>query len=132
MHELVIFYDGACPLCLREMQLLQSADSDQKLHFEDINSKLFHSKYPVINRDRANRVLHGMLADGSIILGLDVTCKAWTLVGKGQWVSYLRWPLLKQISDMVYLVFAKYRYPISRLVTGQKRCDSCTLSSKTP
>ena len=132
MHELIIFYDGACPLCMREMQLLQGADNDQKIRFADINSELFQAQYPVIDKDSANRVLHGMLADGSIILGLDVTCKAWDLVGKGRWISCLRWPLLKQISDLVYSVFAKYRYPISRWITGQQRCDSCTLGSKTP
>ena len=132
MQELTIFYDGACPLCLKEMQHLHRADRLEKIRFEDINCKQFQTHYPAVDKHSANRILHGMLADGSIILGLDVTCKAWGLVGKGRWISYLRWPLIKQISDLVYLVFARYRYPISRWITGQQRCDSCTLDRKSP
>ncbi len=130
MHELTIFFDGACPLCLKEMQHLYRADGLQKICFVDINTEVFEAQYPDIDKESANKILHGKLADGSLILGLDVTCKAWNLVGKGRWISFLRWPIIKPMADLAYLLFAKYRYPISRWLTGQQRCPSCRLERK--
>jgi predicted DCC family thiol-disulfide oxidoreductase YuxK len=127
MVELRIFYDGGCPLCLAEMKHLLSLDIKQSIDLVDINQQGFEKKYPAINKQKADAILHGQLADGSIILGLDVTHKAWSLVGKGHWTSMLRWPLIRIFADLVYLIFAKYRHPLSRLFTGKSRCESCSL-----
>ena len=127
MVELRIFYDGGCPLCLSEMKHLLSLDVEHSIDLVDINQPGFEEKYPVINKEKADAILHGQLADGSIILGLDVTHKAWSLVGKGRWTAILRWPVVRIFADWAYLVFAKYRHPLSRLITGKSRCESCSL-----
>jgi predicted DCC family thiol-disulfide oxidoreductase YuxK len=130
--ELTIFYDGGCPLCMKEMRHLHKADIKNTIQFVDINAHDFESNYPTINKEEANRILHGWLADGSLLLGLDVTYKAWSLVGKGGWIAVLRWPLIKPLADLGYRFFAKYRNSISWWFTGQKRCDSCQLDRKSP
>jgi len=130
MSELKIFYDGACPLCLAEMRHLLNLDTQHKIDLVDINQQDFEEKYPDINKNKADAILHGQLADGSIILGLDVTHKAWSLVGKGYRTAILRWPLIRHFADLAYLFFAKYRHPISRLITGKSRCESCSLERK--
>jgi predicted DCC family thiol-disulfide oxidoreductase YuxK len=127
MVELRIFYDGGCPLCLSEMKQLLSLDVEQSIDLVDINQPGFEEKYPVINKEKADAILHGQLADGSIILGLDVTHKAWSLVGKGRWTAILRWPVVRIFADWAYLVFAKYRHSLSQLITGKSRCESCSL-----
>ena len=76
MAELKIFYDGGCPLCLSEMKHLMKLDQQQKIDLVDINQESFQAKYPNINREKADRILHGQLANGKILLGLDVTHKA--------------------------------------------------------
>ena len=67
-----------------------------------------------------------------MLLGLDVTAMAWGLTGKHCWVKLLRLPLIKPVADKTYLAFAKNRYRISYLLTGQKRCtaDSCSIEPK--
>ncbi|MGB2287813.1 MAG: DCC1-like thiol-disulfide oxidoreductase family protein, partial [Porticoccaceae bacterium] len=60
----------------------------------------------------------------------DVTYRAWVLVGKRKWVAVLRWPLIKGFADIGYLFFARNRYTISRLLTGQSRCDSCNIDRR--
>ena len=127
MVELKIFYDGGCPLCLAEMKHLLSLDINQSIDLVDINQQGFEEKYPEINKRKADAILHGQLANGSIIVGLDVTHKAWTLVGKGHWTAILRWPVIRFFTDLAYLIFAKYRHPLSRLITGKSRCESCSL-----
>lgn len=108
-----IFYDGLCPLCLREMQHLQRLDRTQRLDLQDINAADFAERFPHIDPVQADRILHGELTDGRLLYGLDVTVLAWRLVGRGRWVSFLRWPLIRPVADRVYLFFARHRHRIS-------------------
>ncbi len=122
--ELTIFYDGRCPLCASEMKQLRQLDDAGKLYLEDINQPDFKQRFPHIDPVEADRVLHGELANGTLIYGLDVTQQAWALVGRHQWLKLLRLPLIRWFADLGYLFFARYRRQISRLLTGSSRCDT--------
>jgi predicted DCC family thiol-disulfide oxidoreductase YuxK len=128
--RLTIFYDGGCPLCMAEMRQLQASDRDGKLVFVNLHDVDFSERYPHIDPVRADRLLHGQLESGELLHGLDVTCLAWSLVGKHKWLSVLRWPILRPLSDLAYRLFARYRHGISRLLTGRPRCTSCTLPDR--
>lgn len=128
MTELTIFYDAGCPLCAREIGHLERLDNAKKLAFEDIYAPLFTERFPHINLLKADRILHGQWQDGAMIYGLDVTYHSWALVGKGHWVAILRWPLFKQLAELGYRFFARYRHRISALLTGKPRCDRCDVS----
>ena len=130
MTQLKIFYDGGCPLCLTEMKHLMRSDRQKQIDLVDINQQNFHQKYPHIDPVEADRILHGELADGTILFGLDVTHKAWSLVGKGKWTAIIRWPVIRHVADFFYRQFARHRHFISRLITGKKRCESCSLERK--
>ena len=130
MSELKIFYDGGCPLCLAEMKHLFKLDQQKKIELVDIHQDEFENKYPHIIREEADKILHGELADGTILLGLDVTHKAWSLVGKGKWTAILRLPFVSFIADFAYLQFARHRHFLSRLITGKERCESCSLEKE--
>ncbi len=128
--SLTIFYDGRCPLCLAEMRQLHALNKQGKLRFEDIHAENFQQRFPDINSDAAARILHGRLETGELLLGLDVTHRAWSLVGKKRWLAALRWPLIRPVADLAYRVFARHRYRLSRLLTGQARCQSdCRLGA---
>ena len=128
MAELTIFYDGGCPLCVSEMRHLSQLDRGQKICLENIYADDFSQRFPHINQQKADKILHGQLASGEMIYALDVTYQAWSLVGKRHWVAPLRWPLVKQAAHLFYLLFARYRAPISRLLTGSDRCELCSIS----
>jgi predicted DCC family thiol-disulfide oxidoreductase YuxK len=130
MMELTIFYDGTCPLCLNEMQQLKRYDSLNRIGLEDINAHDINLRFPELDVVRANTVLHGLEADGSWLYGLDVTAKAWGMMGKHRWIKLLRMPVIKPIADMAYLAFARNRYRVSYLLTGQKRCSNGTCNIK--
>ena len=128
MTRLTLFYDGRCPLCVAEMTRLAALDGRRALAFEDINGEDFSRRYPSIDPVAANRVLHGWDENGSLLLGLDVSCRAWQLVGKHRWMAALRWPLIRPLADLGYRVFARHRYFFSRLFTGQPRCaERCAI-----
>jgi len=115
MPALTVFFDGQCPLCAREIQALKKLDQQQALQFEDIHAADFQSRFPAIDIIDADRKLHGLRSDGQLIYGLDVTAQAWALVGKHRWLSGLRLPVIRQVSDVVYWVFARFRHPIGKL-----------------
>lgn len=128
-EQLVIFYDGLCPLCVAEMKQLDELDKDNRILFENVQTDDFEKRYPNINPHEANQILHGLYRQ-KLILGLDVTYQAWKIVGKKKWIAMLRWPIIRWFADKAYLVFAKHRYRISFLLTGKERlslaeCQQC-------
>lgn len=127
--KLTIYYDEYCPLCVAEMSKLKVHDTQKQIQFSGVQSLTTEELAIFENQESLMGKLHGKLPDGSIITGLDVTHEAWRLAGKGWLVAPLRWPLLKPLADILYLFFARYRYQISFLLTGKKRCESCSIKS---
>ena len=124
MADLTLFYDGTCPLCVNEINHLKRLDQKQRIAFEDIHAENFTGRYPDVDRDEASTILLGDV-HGQRIRGLDVTHRAWSLVGRGWITAPLRWPLIRPVADRVYLWFAPRRYRISGWLTGRQRCQSC-------
>ncbi|MDP2283741.1 MAG: DUF393 domain-containing protein [Pseudohongiella sp.] len=124
MSALRVYYDGLCPLCTKEINHIKRLDKQGLLDMQDINAADFAQRFPHIDAVKADRILHGELPDGRIILGLDVTCMAWALVGKGHWFAFMRWPLIKPVADQVYLYFAKHRHRISGWFGRPSVCES--------
>lgn len=120
-----LFYDGQCPLCMKEIDLLQHYNTEQRLQLVDIHSEAFESLYPQIDKHAADRLLHAIGHNGQLLTGLDANVAVWQAVGKHRWLKALRWPVIRWFADHGYLLFAKHRHKISYWLTGQKRCDAC-------
>lgn len=125
-YQLTIFFDGRCPLCCMEMDKLKRRDTDNNILLVDIHSDAFVD-YPYIEYDSAMGVLHGIY-QGKLLLGLDVTHRAWSIVGLGFLVAPLQWPLVKPMSHQIYLIVARYRNPISQFLyrrfgLGKAQCE---------
>lgn len=127
MTKLTVFYDGTCPLCAKEMNALKQRDTKQQIKTVDIYSDAF-ADYPQIDPDQANTILHALNEKDELLLGLDVTHRAWQLVGRGWLYAPLRWRIIKPIADWLYLKFASNRYRVSYLLTGRSRCNNGSCS----
>lgn len=119
-----IFYDGTCPLCEKEMNQLKKLNTDGNLSFVDIMDDDFERNYPDLEWQALNDRIHGMCDDGTLLVGLDATHRAWSEVGRGWVYAPLRWPIIRFFADKAYLIFAKNRYKISYWLTGKKRCEN--------
>ncbi|CCQ10981.1 Cell division inhibitor [Pseudoalteromonas luteoviolacea B = ATCC 29581] len=113
---MVIFFDGKCPLCAKEMAQLKQCDTQGAITLIDIHSKESQVRFPEINFERAMKILHGYNSEGKLLLGLDVTVAAWSTVNKHRWLKITRWPLLRPLCDLAYLLFAKHRMKLSRFL----------------
>lgn len=123
MHTFTIYFDGACPLCLMEIQELRRLNKDGSLLFVDVNLPDFAENYPHIDKQSALARLHGESGDGQMLYGLDVTVAAWSAVGKHRWLKVLRWPIVSIFADAGYRFFARYRAQIAWLLTGRCHID---------
>ncbi|MGR5169393.1 thiol-disulfide oxidoreductase DCC family protein [Vibrio astriarenae] len=123
MSELVLYYDGKCPLCSKEMGHLRRHDKSGKLLLIDVHSERFQSQNSV-TIEEAMLILHAIDHQGTLYLGLDAAHKAWSLLGKRRLYGPLRLPLIKPIADHLYVWFAKNRYRLSARLLGKASCDS--------
>ncbi|MEH6451435.1 MAG: DUF393 domain-containing protein [Psychromonas sp.] len=126
-HMLTIFYDGQCPMCSQEMKHLKKHDKNDAISLVDIHQVDLELLYPDISFGKAMKILHGNY-QGQLLLGLEVTHRAWTLVGKGFWVAPLNWPIFKTVSHWIYLGVAKYRHQVSAFLAKRfgLKVDKCS------
>lgn len=132
MPALTVFYDGRCPLCVREMRQLKRRDGANAIQLIDLHSEQFSPYAGRIDAVAADQILHGLTADGQLLLGLDVTHKAWSLVGRGWLTAPLRWPLIRWFADHGYRFFARHRSRIAYVLTGEKQCQQCAIEPNSP
>ncbi|GAB3003271.1 thiol-disulfide oxidoreductase DCC family protein [Psychrosphaera aestuarii] len=126
-NKFLLFYDGCCPLCVAEMSKLAKVDHNKKIEFINTQNSSQMELYPQVDVAQANKILHAIDQSGRLLLGLDVTYKAWEIVGKGWLFKPLTWRWLRFFADPIYLWFAKNRYSISAFLTGNARCESCQI-----
>ncbi|WP_371376004.1 thiol-disulfide oxidoreductase DCC family protein [Thalassotalea aquiviva] len=121
---MTIFYDGNCPMCVSEMTHLKRYDKDNQINLVDLNQPNFNRHHPDIDYDQAMATLHAKYND-TMLYGLDVTYRAWTLVGKKHWVAPLGCTLLRPFTQLGYKIFARNRKRISRFFWPQAECKTC-------
>jgi predicted DCC family thiol-disulfide oxidoreductase YuxK len=69
--EMEVFYDSACPLCMREIHWLRGLDRAKRIHFTDIASESFDASTLGISWSELMDRIHGRLPDGSIVEGVE-------------------------------------------------------------
>ena len=126
MPAMIIFYDGECPLCRKEMVELKRHDHHDKVELVDVHSERFEQEFPQVGFADAMALLHGYDDNGKLLTGLDVTVLAWQSVNKHRWLAILRWPVIRPVADWCYKQFAAHRMSISRMLAPSQ----CTLDKK--
>ena len=118
-----VFFDGECPLCLREINFLKRRDREGRLGFTDIASPDFDASLYGMSKSDFMAQIRGRLPDGSFISGVDVFRQLYSAVGFDWAVRMSRLPGLSWLLDRGYQSFAKNRLRL----TG--RCDdgACTV-----
>ena len=103
----VLFYDGQCSLCRREIRLLRQRQRGS-LEFVDIHQA------PELLEGRSSRsmlmYLHLKTSSGEWFTGLDATARAWSHTRWGWLFSPLGWPLVKGVARRIYSRWAERRY----------------------
>lgn len=104
-----VFFDGDCPLCMREIRMLRRFDRRARIQFTDIAAPTFDAgAYGRTQADFMDHI-HGRRGDGAWIEGVEVFRRLYAAIGLGPLVALTRLPGLSHLLDLGYRVFARNR-----------------------
>jgi predicted DCC family thiol-disulfide oxidoreductase YuxK len=127
--DVEVFFDGDCPLCLREIELLRKLDARaQRIRFTDIQAADFSPESVGLTFPELMRRIHGRLPTGELIEGTEVFRRLYAAVGFRRTVAFSRWPGVSHLLDAGYSLFAKNRLRF----TGRCTEEICNVPSRRP
>ena len=114
--ELTLYYDGKCPLCVAEIEFLQSRNPQGQLGFVDVTESGFEASAHQISCEAAMAQIHGRTAAGDVLVGVPVFARAYQLANLPvlAWILSRQW--LMPVLQPAYVLFAKHRQAISRRI----------------
>jgi predicted DCC family thiol-disulfide oxidoreductase YuxK len=124
--QVEVFYDGECPLCVREIAMLRRWDKNHRIVFTDIASPNFSAVSLGKTQDDLMARIHGRLPDGQWIEGVEVFRRLYSAVGLGPLVAITRLPGISGLMNLGYRLFAKNRLRL----TGRCTPESCSIPQK--
>jgi predicted DCC family thiol-disulfide oxidoreductase YuxK len=125
-REVEVFYDGDCPLCMREIRMLQRRDQRGRIQFTNIAAQGFDASTLGLDHATLMGKIHGRLPSGELIEGVEVFRRLYAAVGFGWLVAASRAPGVSQLLDVAYRAFAKHRLRL----TG--RCEDGVCATPVP
>jgi predicted DCC family thiol-disulfide oxidoreductase YuxK len=107
--KIKLLYDGACPLCVREVNFLKSKDRGW-IAFVDIAADDYNPKDNAgIDFETAMGRIHALLPNGEIIQNVEVFRQTYEILGIGWIYAVTKLPLFGRLADGLYGVWADYR-----------------------
>jgi predicted DCC family thiol-disulfide oxidoreductase YuxK len=106
----IIYYDGACHLCSREMAHYRIIDLAGDLEFVDIAAPHFDAGAEGLNAKRVNQEMHVRNAKGELHTGVAALIEIWKVLPAYQkWVPVASNPFILPILKVGYFAFARVR-----------------------
>jgi len=123
MENLIIYYDGLCPLCSREIEhYRRQAQGRPSIVFVDIMNPSFDAREHGLDPLRVHREMHVREGD-RLWVGVDAFYAIWRHVPGNRWLWFLaRLPLADQFLRIGYFFFAMVRPYLPR----KQSCDTST------
>jgi predicted DCC family thiol-disulfide oxidoreductase YuxK len=115
--KIKLLFDGACPLCVREVNFLKRKDGDRGLiKFVDIAAEDYDpTDNANIDFETAMGRIHAVLPNGEIVRDVEVFRQIYDILGIGWIYAVTKLPLVGSLADLLYGVWADYRL----LLTGR-------------
>lgn len=108
-QQIEVFFDGACPICSREMAMIRKLDRNHQVNCTDIAARGFDANAQGLDAGAVNREIHGRLNDGRIVTGVEVFRQIYGLLGFRRSVAWSRRPWVGKLLDYSYAAFARHR-----------------------
>jgi len=127
--RLKMLYDGLCPLCKREVRIIERHDKHDRIQPVDITTSDFDPQAYGLTRAAVHARMHAILPDGKVVTGMEAFRRIYDAMGLGWLWKWTGWPILRPIFDLLYAGFAKVR-PRFQQVTGGCEGDACSISPR--
>jgi predicted DCC family thiol-disulfide oxidoreductase YuxK len=118
--RVTVLYDGACPLCRREIGVYRRSEGADAVAFCDVSPA--DAKPPGLTREEAMRRFHVIDASGRLRSGADAFIALWLSLPRWRWLGRLASvPPLPWLLERAYRGFLRVRPAIQRRVA--RRAD---------
>ncbi len=105
-----VYYDGACPICSREIAQYRKVQGAERLDFVDVTACDANGLGPGLSRDAALARMHVRRADGSLASGAAAFAEIWQQLPKLAWAGRLAAsPVVLPILELGYRLFLRVR-----------------------
>ena len=108
---ITVYYDGKCGLCSKEINHYKKISQDNVFNWLDIASYPHHLNNINVSQHHALLYLHALDKNNNLYIGVDAFILIWKNLKNWRILSiFISLPVIKQISDIIYKIFAKYRF----------------------
>ena len=116
MSSLTVWYDGACPLCIREIALMRRLDKRRAIHFVDVAPE--DATCPIDRRLLLDR-FHAQQANGPILDGAAAFAAMWRAIPMLRPLGLIaRNAMVLALLERAYTAFLEIRPRLQRLAAG--------------
>ncbi|CAN6269680.1 unnamed protein product [Urochloa humidicola] len=128
-----MLYDGDCPLCMREVNMLRERNKSYgAIKFVDISSKDYSpDDNQGLDYETVMGRIHAILSDGTVVTDVEAFRRLYEEVGLGWVYAVTKYEPVATMANAVYGVWAKYRMQITVLtMTGRPPLEEIMASRK--
>ncbi|XWS60682.1 hypothetical protein CRYUN_Cryun07bG0057100 [Craigia yunnanensis] len=113
--KIKMLYDGDCPLCMREVDMLRERNKQYgTIKFVDISSDDYSpEENQRLDYKTVMGRIHAILSDGTVVTDVEAFRKLYEQVNLGWVYAITKYEPIATIADSVYGVWAKYRLQIT-------------------
>ena len=114
MHAgVTVWFDGNCPLCRREIRLMQRLDRQQRIRFVDLTT----AEHCPLDRSTLLERFHAREAGGSLVSGAAAFAAMWCAIPALKPLGYAaKWPPCLWLLEKLYLGFLRFRPGLQKLL----------------
>ncbi|XP_066344815.1 uncharacterized protein At5g50100, chloroplastic-like isoform X2 [Miscanthus floridulus] len=128
-----MLYDGDCPLCMREVNMLRERNKSYgTIKFVDISSKDYSpDDNQGLDYETVMGRIHAILSDGTVVTDVEAFRKLYEEVGLGWVYAVTKYEPVATMANAVYGVWAKYRMqitgrpPLEEIMASRKAAGEC-------
>ena len=112
----LVFYDGGCPLCRREVMHYRRIGGDRQLCWVDIHKEPEELQACGLTLTEAMQRMHVMESDGRMVSGAAAFVAMWRRLPRYRPLAWaIALPGIFQLAELAYSRFARWRW--------KGRCD---------
>lgn len=116
--EVTVWFDGDCPLCVREISLMRRLDRRRAIEFVDVTG----GQGCPIDQQRLLERFHAREQDGELVSGAAAFAAMWRAIPLLRPLGLAaQWQPMQQLLEMLYLQFLRIRPRLQRALGGSER-----------
>jgi predicted DCC family thiol-disulfide oxidoreductase YuxK len=118
---LTVLYDGACPLCRREIGIYRDLESNSPVCYADVSDPALPLP-PGTTREQLLARFHVRSRDGELLSGAQAFLALWAVLPGWRWLARAgRLPGAHRAMERAYRVFLRWRPTLQRWAARLER-----------